>query len=439
MVDLQEKHPLITSLLQLLKTQKKPNVKDLKTSADFPSSEKPHKKHLFKLLVFLGIVFLLGIFFHLEKSIFTLKKNQTKTKTILRKFGRSASAKPKRSLPASLTPWGSLPASLYNIPYAETDGIVLNVKTVQIRNVFAPSNASLLENGDNFILFFRYDKPNRHAYPHHFFTNIGVVELDKNFEQTDKEFSRLDTQSNYSEDPRAVKVGNEVYVFYNEVHPHTNFCRTMKVANVDLKNFQLNFFTNLDLQMQPVEKNWMPFEYINDKGKPLLCFAYYLNPHKIFELPDPHINDCKSLLSVDYHPYNHLPWPSIWGPPRGGTGPRLIGNEYLGFFHSSFSDNDDIIWYVIGAYTFEATPPFAITSISNYPILFKGIYNTPPLNTATPKIRCVFPCGFAIEQQNGKELIHVACGENNSSVKIITMDKEALLKSLKKIDNGVPK
>jgi hypothetical protein len=57
-------------------------------------------------------------------------------------------------------------------------------------------------------------------------------------------------------------------------------------------------------------------------------------------------------------------------------------------------------------------------------------YNSPPLNTSNPKLRCIFPSGFVLETRNGQELIHVSCGENDSSVKILTMDKDALLKSL---------
>lgn len=121
------------------------------------------------------------------------------------------------------------------------------------------------------------------------------------------------------------------------------------------------------------------------------------------------------------------------GKPRGGSAAKIVGNEYLAFFHSSFCDDDGINWYIMAAYTFEAKPPFRITAVSNYPILFKGIYDSPPLNTANPLARCVFPGTFACETRDGKELIHLPCGENDSAVKIITIDKVALLKSMKKI------
>ena len=85
----------------------------------------------------------------------------------------------------------------------------------------------------------------------------------------------------------------------------------------------------------------------------------------------------------------------------------------------------------MGAYTFAAYSPFKITRISPHPILFKGIYDTPHQVIANSKIRSIYPSGFTCEQREGKELIHVSCGENDSGIKIISMDKNALLASLR--------
>jgi hypothetical protein len=89
----------------------------------------------------------------------------------------------------------------------------------------------------------------------------------------------------------------------------------------------------------------------------------------------------------------------------------------------------------MGAYTFEAHPPFRITGISNHPILFRGIFDTPYINTASLDKRVIFPSGFVLEKQQNKELIHVACGENDSAVKIITLDKEKLIKSMNRFEH----
>jgi hypothetical protein len=88
----------------------------------------------------------------------------------------------------------------------------------------------------------------------------------------------------------------------------------------------------------------------------------------------------------------------------------------------------------MGAYTFNAAPPFNLTGISKYPILFKEIYETPFANTACIEKRVIFPSGFVLENQNGRELIQLACGENDCGIKIVTIDKENLLKSLQRFD-----
>jgi hypothetical protein len=45
----------------------------------------------------------------------------------------------------------------------------------------------------------------------------------------------------------------------------------------------------------------------------------------------------------------------------------------------------------------------------------------------------VFPGGFVERELDGKKVIHLVCGENDCAVKVITFDKERLLKGLKKI------
>ena len=120
---------------------------------------------------------------------------------------------------------------------------------------------------------------------------------------------------------------------------------------------------------------------------------------------------------------------------------KVERNKFLVFFHSNISaisfkrgvQNKQGFNYVMGAYTFQAKPPFRITAISHYPILFDGIYNSPHMNTAESKKRIIFPSGFAFEKQDGRDLIHVSCGENDSAIKIVTLDQKTLLKSLKKI------
>jgi hypothetical protein len=87
----------------------------------------------------------------------------------------------------------------------------------------------------------------------------------------------------------------------------------------------------------------------------------------------------------------------------------------------------------MGAYTFAASFPFPITRISPYPILFKNIYQAPHSSLANPKVRAIYPAGLLHEKRAGKDTISVSCGENDSCIKIVTMDKSALFASLKNV------
>lgn len=326
----------------------------------------------------------------------------------------------------------ALPPEMQNIPLAEKRGLVVSTKELSIRNVIAPYNPSLIDNEKGYLIFFRYDVIDQ-ACPSGFNTNIGCAQLDKQFNQI-AEFERIETGSVYSEDPRAVKIGDEVYLFFNDLHPlggHNG--RTMRVGKVNFEKSKVDYVTNLDLQIQHIEKNWVPFEYIDEQG-PQLYIEYMMNPHKILKLPDPHINSLVHFSFDNHSAAQRLYWPHFWGTPRGGAPARKIDNQYMSFFHSCFRDKQGYFWYLMGAYTFEAKPPFRITAISHYPIMFDGIYNSPLMNTAPHEKRVIFPSGFTTETTaDGRELIHVTCGENDCAIKIVTLNKNILLESLKRI------
>ncbi len=327
-----------------------------------------------------------------------------------------------------------LPAILKHVPFADAQGIVLSTKKVEIPGVTAPYNASLIAEKDRYFLFFRYDTPviGKEYIP--FYPNIGCAELDENFQPTNQGFSRIETHSRFSEDPRVIQVHDQYYLVYNDLvqNPklkHKNLRRAMWVANLDLEKKKINYKTCLDRRLCHIEKNWMPFAGKDDG----LHFIYSITPHEILNVaPDKGVIHI-SAASTKQNLLSEEDWPAQWGLPRGGTPAQLVDGEYLAFFHSATEDHRGIVWYLMGAYTFKATEPHEITRISPYPILFKGIYDSPHENTAEKRIRAIYPAGFVLKSQEGRDVIHVSCGENDSRVKIVTMDKEALLKSLKPI------
>jgi hypothetical protein len=192
------------------------------------------------------------------------------------------------------------------------------------------------------------------------------------------------------------------------------------MGEVDLEQKSLGTIHSLNINSRRVEKNWSPFVY---EGKS--HFIYSITPHRILTYPSLQSANlgAESILSEN-------DWSrQLWGSPRGGTPAQLVNGEYLSFFHSAFEDHRGVVWYTMSAYTFEATPPFRITRISPHPITFHGIYDSPHRDIANSRVRCIYPAGFVTDDDK----IHLSCGENDSAIKIITMDKQALLKSLKSV------
>lgn len=328
----------------------------------------------------------------------------------------------------------SLPKELHGIPYLDGE-VILKVDEVDVRNVFAPHNGSLIEKDENgFLLFFRYDLV-RQMHFNQFETRLGCVELDENFKQTEKEYISVNTKSAHSEDPRVIKNQENLYLVYNDGPTARIHGRMMHIAHLDDQTYQPVSIATMNPRLSAVEKNWPPFVYDNTVHFEYLLFT----PRRILRLEDPENADelhfCKSLPMV------HLDWERKWGTPLGGSSARLVDGQYLAFFHSKFQDECGKYWYVLGAYTFEAKPPFRVTAISKEPILFRGIYRTESLNTSDPQKYVIFPGGYAIKSDGDRTVLHLACGENDSVVKILTIDKEALLAGLEnlsgeKIKNG---
>jgi len=316
----------------------------------------------------------------------------------------------------------SLPQELNNVDYS--DEIIFDVKDIQIRNVFAPYNASLIENGDDgYLVFFRYDLV-RQMHFNSFDAHIGCAWLDEDFKQTEREYLKIETQSCHSEDPRLLKANEDLFLVYNDGPYEDLRDRKMHIAMLDEMTLQPKNITKLNSHLSPVEKNWVPFFHDN-----AIHFEYQIfTPRKILRLEDPN----HSMLTHLKNPLENenLFWEKKWGKPLGGTSARLVNGQYLAFFHSKFKDSDGTYWYVMGAYTFEAKPPFRVTSISKEPLLFKGIYQTESINTSDPRKYVIFPGGFVLRKHGNKTFLHLACGQNDCAVKVLSMDLDALLDSL---------
>ena len=417
------KESLVEKVSCLLKERKK-----LLFDRSLPSPQNKINRSIWVPTIFIMLfVLVTGVFF--QRYLWKISQKQKMTRRLIEKVKNRTMSTPYYlgEIPA--------PQRFAFVPYGEDSGLVVGVKKIDIRNVIAPYNASLIRSTTpGYDLFFRYDVISSKAKYSDFYSRIGVVHLNSQFEQEDKEFKRIDVHTEYAEDPRVLLVNDQLYIFYNILNNKNIKNRLMCVANLDKESFKVNYSTVLDMNLQWVEKNWSPFEYVGADQRPQLLIEYQMSPRKLLNLSDPCTGELKNLMLPQEASYFPLHWSKKWGEVRGGTPAQKVGDVYLGFFHSSFTEKDGAIWYVMGAYTFEAQPPFRLTGISNYPILFRGIFDTPYINTASSDKRVIFPSGFVLEKQEGRELIHLTCGENDSSVKIITLDKEKLLESLNRFE-----
>jgi predicted GH43/DUF377 family glycosyl hydrolase len=310
------------------------------------------------------------------------------------------------------------------------DQMVLSVKKIDLVDAKYPYNASLERCDNGFLLFFREDvllAPIEKNVKMQYHTKVKVSKLDSCFNQLGSSCI-LNTGSEFSEDPRVIKKGKDFCLIFNDIEQRESQRRIMRCAYIDGKDLKIKKIADLDLGVKPIEKNWTPFvDHHQD-----LCFIYSINPSLFFSFHDVLKGKAQEYIASSPQVSLKNLWDPQWGAIRGGTPARLVDQQYLAFFHSSFKERGKI-WYVMGAYTFEAKPPYKVTAISKYPILFDGIYNTKAENTAKKGLRCIFPAGF-VEGFENEEVFYLSCGENDCATKIITISKRNLLSSLKKIN-----
>lgn len=318
---------------------------------------------------------------------------------------------------------------LSSLPTGESYGIVLRVKTVDIPLALAPYNGSLVKSEGGYTLIYREDTltaPIEKKKPMQYESNLYAICLSNEFEPLDKPVC-LSLEASHAEDPRAFLSRNDFFVSYTDIATADPARSSIHLAKIDPKSFVVMQKNDLDLEISPIEKNWTPFTVDSEPKR--LYMRYYINPSKVFSFnPESVSSDIKNLSMIEAT-HKELSWQDKWGKIRGGTPAVLTQGQYLSFFHSSFQEKGKM-WYVMGAYTFESQPPFRITKISPFPILFDGMYQTEAKNTAKKGLRAVFPCGIVLDEEGGKLLAHVSLGENDCAVKIVTFDVNNLLLSL---------
>lgn len=310
---------------------------------------------------------------------------------------------------------------------------VLGAKGIDVPEVHYPYNPSLVRLDDNgYLLAYRYDENpqeilGRLAY-------IGVVELDHDFKV--KGTPQTLALGAHAQDPRLLWSAGRLYVFYNnppiavwnnrEVGTHRAMHRAELVKQSGqwvVKNIEI--YLTRERQTQ---KNWVPFHWQTANQMPLTLMAYSLSPH-LMMVPDE--EEEGNVAPFSYCSTSSV-WPKQYGTIRGGTPAILVDGQYIGIFHSSFVHPvSQLHMYVMGAYVFDARPPFCITRMSSKPIVFDGMYDDRVQGSGKPNARVVFPAGLVETQYQGQEAFAVSYGKNDSACQVVFLDKKGLLASLK--------
>lgn len=164
------------------------------------------------------------------------------------------------------------------------------------------------------------------------------------------------------------------------------------------------------------EKNWLWF--VHDDKPHLLYQAF---PHTVAEF------DWKFQHSKTWETKpQRMIWQ--WGTIRGGTPPILVEGAYWTFYHSSVDYapapiGGGVRRYHMGAYRFEAKPPFRITGYTPEPLLSGSCHDR--WNEGKPFV--VFPCGAV--HRNGEWF--VTLGVNDLDCAWIFIPHQALAQRIK--------
>jgi predicted GH43/DUF377 family glycosyl hydrolase len=304
---------------------------------------------------------------------------------------------------------------------------ILETKKIEFPGYPGAFNPSFIKWQGSFLMSFRvYNPANGSANP------FALVWLNENFEPiTVPQVFELPFYNpvlpSKQQDPRLISIGDRLFVVYNNILENIIHREIRRMFIVELfydgKKFTAGdpeCLTDFEGKNETrYEKNWVPFEYNGE-----LLFGYSLIPHRILR-PKLGTGTCETVASS----FGNIKWD--WGVPRGGTQAVLDGDHYLSFFHSWIdiptvqSNGRRVSHYVMGAYTFQAHPPFAITAISPEPIVAKNFYSPPYYRTWKP-LRCVFPAGIVVDDH----YIWISYGRQDHEIWIAKLDKKSLLQSL---------
>lgn len=318
------------------------------------------------------------------------------------------------------------PKQLKSLPDAVESGLVVSYHTLKIPGIKycynpayipdqAGTNGTLIVRVDDDELFLSEERKLRKS-------TLYAVRIDDSLNAISKPIP-LQTFNDFTEDPRAVRLGENIAVICNE-HPDIqkyNRCMVVHVYNKNLKH--LRTYKPL-YQNGKVEKNWTPLF-----GESL-DFIYSFDPYTVISFDNHFARAPKVQLQQAFAPL--IQWSKKWGTPRGGTPFVKIGDRILGFFHSSFATKPTKRrWFLFGAIELSANAPYSPRRISALPIYSKRFYQSHKSPTAPRKKFVVYPSG--ITTRDNQKIIRLFCGLNDSQILVIDIDYNKLESTMEAI------
>ncbi len=308
---------------------------------------------------------------------------------------------------------------------------VQETRQIQIPGYPDAYNPSIIRWNDSYLLSFK-------IIPHPSFTFhsfAGVIWLDDDFNpKGNAQILNLRDDAtgvpSRVDDGRLMEVGGYLHFVYSDnADPIISrggfrvFVAQLKCTDSRFDIVSIERLSRFEGQNEKIrEKNWVPFEY-----EEKLLLSYSIVPHVVLK---PLLDDSQECITVCKS--RKCPqWD--WGEIRGGTTALKIDEaRYLSFFHSSIimesihSDGKPMTHYFMGAYTFDAKPPFAVSHISPEPIIGKDFYHGKNYKPYWKPVVVVFPVGFVFDEES----IWVAYGRQDRECWIVKINKKWLLNSL---------
>lgn len=301
---------------------------------------------------------------------------------------------------------------------------ILETKQIKIPGYPNAFNPSIIAYKNGYLLSFRIRTHLPHTMTKYRLdaSFIGVAKLDQQFKVDEKSIQLLDIASYdsqfsfHAEDGRLFKVGERIFLIFNDLHPlelSEGFAMYLGEL-IEEKGWLKLKGPALALkypQAISIEKNWTPFVFENR-----VFLIYSDQPRILLEL-DLDTGNCREIVRTDVH----IDW--NFGRIRGGTPACLVDDFYLTFYHTRVTEEDRTINYVVGAYAFESHFPFAIQKMTPFPIGDRSYY------AEDNSKKVVYPSGMMVQGDK----IYVAWGKNDNAVHLTTFDKKKLFALMKGI------